>query len=254
MPTVKFLNQEIAFMLFDRYKNNLHTLTETLKPSPTENLKISDTIGSFNKKTIKKLHLQILAILYLTTRDSIYYSKIYDGVENVIYYIESDDLKLAFKKACLQIVDDEVKINHFVRETLNRDLSTYRFLNLQPFYKTFFTSLDLFPGQWYYFDKEYIFFMESVEIELIAELEVSDPTINIDQIRLTIDKHLENAYYKYLNLLETLGRYKQKISLLEKKQKLFKRIEKKKSGPMISAYFQVFDKFPVGFNNASKTI
>lgn len=166
----------------------------------------------------------------------------------MIYYIERDDLRHAFKKACLQIVDDEVKVNDFVRQILDRDLNTYHFLNLLPFYKIFFTSLDLLPGQWYYFDKEYIYLMESIEIELIAELEISDPTVNIDQIRLTIDDSLLNAYYKYLKLLENSGRSNEKVALIKKTKKIFARIEKQEPTMAILAYLELFKKFPDGYN------
>lgn len=248
MPAVKFLNQEIAFTLFDRYIKYLHILTETLELSQFINPENNKSRGLANKGITKIDNLEILAILYLITHESIYYSKIYDRGTNTIYYIESDDLRLAFKKACLLIVNDEVKVNHFVREILNRELSTYHLLNLQPFYKIFFTSLYLLPGKWYYFDKEYIYLMESIEIELIAELEILDTTVNIGQISLTIDVFLQNGYYQYLKLLENSDRSNEKIKLLKKTKKIFARIKKQEPTEAILAYLEVFKKFPDGYN------
>ncbi|WP_293954210.1 MULTISPECIES: hypothetical protein [unclassified Sphingobacterium] len=249
MPTVEFLNQEIAFTLFDRYIKYLHILTETLELSQFIELENNKSSSLVNQGTTKIFNLEILAILYLITNESIYYSKIYDRGTNTIYYIESDDLRLAFKKACLLIINDEVKANHFVREVLNRELSRYHFLNLQPFYKFFFTSFHLLPGKWYYFDKEYLYLMESIELELIAELEISDPPANIDHISLAIDVYLQNAYYKYLRLLENSARSNEKIKLLKKTKKIFARIKKQEPTEAILAYLEIFKIFPEGFNN-----
>ncbi len=91
--------------------------------------------------------------------------------------------------------------------------------------------------------------MESIELELIAELEISDPPANIDHISLAIDVYLQNAYYKYLRLLENSARSNEKIKLLKKTKKIFARIKKQEPTEAILAYLEIFKIFPEGFNN-----